>query len=78
MSERDWTPTDRADAADDQRRREWWKLSTDHDTDQSFCGRCGEPCDSANVEAFEISGEAVCDDCAEEIFEDNGQFGAGA
>jgi hypothetical protein len=25
MSERDWTPTDAADAADDARARQWWK-----------------------------------------------------
>lgn len=43
------------------------------------CARCGEDEEfSPNVEAFEISGELVCDDCAEEIFEDNGQFGVGA
>lgn len=34
--------------------------------------------DEANVEAFELSGELVCDDCAEAIFEDNSQFGVGA
>lgn len=43
-----------------------------------FCERCGEEDISPNVEAFELSGETVCDDCAEEIFEDNSQFGMGA
>jgi hypothetical protein len=42
------------------------------------CQRCGEECEGANVEAFELSGELVCDDCAEAIFEDNSQFGVGA
>lgn len=47
----------------------------------SQCPCCGEDYAedfSPNVEAFEICGEAVCDDCAEQVFEDNGQFGAGA
>jgi formylmethanofuran dehydrogenase subunit E len=44
------------------------------------CASCGEDFAhfSPNVEAFEISGEIVCDDCAEAIFEDNSQFGMGA
>lgn len=33
---------------------------------------------SPNVEAFELSGEIVCDECAEEVFEECGQFGVGA
>lgn len=53
---------------------------------KDFCGRC-EKCNSSsdpeehfspNVEAFEVSGEIVCDECAEEIFEENSQFGVGA
>jgi len=42
------------------------------------CERCGADDISPNVEAYELSGECVCDDCAEEIFEDNSQFGVGA
>lgn len=48
-------------------------------TPPAHCERCGEEMeDSPNVEAFELSGQVVCDDCAEEIFEDNSQFGVGA
>jgi len=37
----------------------------DHDTDQSFCPECGEPCDTGpSVEAFEELGEVMCGDCA--------------
>lgn len=45
------------------------------------CERCGEdfgPDFSPNVEAFEMAAEVVCDECADEIFEANSQFGAGA
>ena len=42
------------------------------------CEVCGEEDISPNVEAFELSGEVVCDDCAEEIIADNGQFGMGS
>ena len=42
------------------------------------CETCGEDDFSPNIEAFEISGQIVCDECAEEIFEQNGQFGVGA
>ena len=42
------------------------------------CHRCEETDFSPNIEAFEISGQIVCDECAEEIFEENGQFGVGA
>lgn len=42
------------------------------------CEICGEEEFSPNIEAWEISGKLVCDECAEEIFEDNGQFGVGA
>ena len=45
------------------------------------CAGCGEMLSeelSPNIEAFEISGQILCDDCSEEVFEDNGQFGAGA
>lgn len=42
------------------------------------CAHCGEDEFSPNVEAFELSGEVVCDDCAEQVFEDNGQLGVGA
>jgi len=42
------------------------------------CPRCGEEDCSPNMEAFEISGEVMCDECAEDVFEDSGQFGVGA
>ena len=45
------------------------------------CEICGEDMTDAgiaNIEAYEISGKIVCDDCADEIFEENGQFGVGA
>lgn len=42
------------------------------------CSRCDNDDFSPNIEAFEISGEIVCDECAEEIFEENSQFGVGA
>lgn len=45
------------------------------------CEHCGSSWDydfQPNVEAFEICGEIVCDECAEAVFEDNGQFGVGA
>jgi formylmethanofuran dehydrogenase subunit E len=45
---------------------------------QKGCHTCGEENISPNIEAFEISGKIVCDECADEIFEDNSQFGAGA
>ena len=48
---------------------------------QPCCPKCGEMFSeelSPNIEAFEISGSVVCDDCAEEIFEENSQFGVGA
>jgi len=42
------------------------------------CNRCGEEDFSPVVEAFELSGELVCEVCADEIFEENSQFGMGA
>lgn len=42
------------------------------------CQDCGEHDFSPNIEAFEISGRIVCDECAEEIFQQNSQFGVGA
>lgn len=50
------------------------------------CGRCDkhnsspytEDHLSPNVKAYELSAEIVCDECAEEIFEENSQFGVGA
>jgi len=34
------------------------------------CERCGEADISPNIEAYELSGECVCDECAEHIFEE--------
>lgn len=45
------------------------------------CEDCGESWDDMgmpNIEAFELSGKLVCDECAEGVFEDNSQFGVGA
>lgn len=46
------------------------------------CGCDGEDFGSVNVEAFELTGELYCEDCAataiETWREDNGQFGVGA
>lgn len=42
------------------------------------CHRCGGTDFSPNIEAFEICGQLTCDECAEEIFEENSQFGVGA
>jgi hypothetical protein len=46
------------------------------------CGATGDEFPSPNVEAFEVIGELICDECADAALErwaeDNGQFGAGA
>ncbi len=47
-------------------------------TYDEVCDDCGE-CDiDPNVEAFELCGRILCADCAEAVFEENSQFGAGA
>lgn len=33
------------------------------------CGVCGEEFASPNIEAFELTGELYCDDCADAVFE---------
>ena len=50
------------------------------DCPDHLCEMCGEEMDASdvNVEAFELSGQVVCDECADDIFEANSQFGAGA
>lgn len=46
------------------------------------CGAQGDDFGSVNVEAFELTGELYCEECADEAIErwaeDNGQFGVGA
>jgi hypothetical protein len=42
------------------------------------CEDCGEADCQPNVEAFELSGKILCDECASQVFEDNSQFGVGA
>ena len=42
------------------------------------CERCEAEDISPVVEAFELSGQIVCEDCAEEVFQENSQFGVGA
>lgn len=44
----------------------------DGSSDIAGCDRCGEGDISPNVEAYELSGEIVCNDCAEQIFRENG------
>lgn len=39
------------------------------------CYLCGETNFSPNIEAFEICGELTCNECADEVFEKNSQFG---
>ncbi len=41
--------------------------------DDAHCQRCKESIDEANVEAFELTGELLCDECAEIAFEDYAQ-----
>lgn len=41
------------------------------------CERCLEEDIDINVEAFEMTGETVCDICAEEVLFENGPFGLG-
>ena len=55
-------------------------LEPDDPTEDAECEVCGEPmsADDINVEAFEFSGQILCCGCAEDLFEANGQFGAGA
>lgn len=42
------------------------------------CERCEEEDISPVVEAFELSGQVVCEDCAQEVFDENSQFGVGS
>jgi hypothetical protein len=44
-------------------------LPSDDATGQHFCPECCEPCDGPNVEAYELTGEVVCDDCAALLME---------
>lgn len=47
----------------------------------SVCARCdcgGDDFGSVNVEAFELTGELYCEECAPEVIEEHGQFGVGA
>lgn len=47
-------------------------------SENAQCETCGEDDFSPNIEAWEISGKIVCDECAQEIFEANSQFGVGS
>lgn len=51
----------------------------DHDI-LIVCARCESAVyqDEVSVEAFELCGDIVCPGCAEEVFQENGQFGVGA
>jgi hypothetical protein len=46
--------------------------------DSALCEFCGDEIADANVEAFELTGQLLCDECADGVFEDIGQFGVGA
>lgn len=35
------------------------------------CERCGEPIEDASVEAFELTGQCLCEGCADEAFEEH-------
>ncbi len=39
-----------------------------NDDEEDLCERCGESVEAINVEAFELSGQVVCEDCADEVF----------
>jgi hypothetical protein len=62
------------------------KMSALSGEGKDCCQRCDKHNSSSdpedhftpNVEAFELSGEIVCDECADEIFEECSQFGLGA
>jgi len=45
---------------------------------KAFCSKCENDDFIPNIECFEVTGEIVCDDCAEEVFHDHSQFGVGA
>jgi hypothetical protein len=42
------------------------------------CVYCGETDISPSVECWEMYDEVICEDCADQAHEDNGQFGVGA
>jgi hypothetical protein len=44
----------------------------DEATGAHYCPMCGEPEADVSVEAFEVFGEAMCPDCAVQLFEDSG------
>ena len=49
--------------------------------DEPTCSICGEDLEadcSPSLEAFEIVGDLVCDDCVEDVLQDHSQFGVGA
>ncbi len=39
----------------------------------SECGAQGDDFPAANIEVFELTGELVCDDCADSVFERLGE-----
>ncbi len=63
-------------------RQSYYRTATKmHAVMGSECEHCGASWDydqQPNVEAFELSAKLVCGECAEAVFEDNGQFGVGA
>lgn len=75
MIERDWTPTDAAEAADDQRDREWWKrdpYAGESDPDEMFiCEVCGEHRSESDMDSQILAShptfKCVCSDCADPI-----------
>ena len=46
-------------------------IECDDEPPDAFCEDCGDPMDASeiNVEAFEMTGHVLCEDCAQEAFE---------
>ena len=67
-------------AAVKQERLETWKDEQQAKKlkEAECCEGCGDNDFSPNIEVFEISGKLLCDECADEVFEENSQFGVGA
>ena len=42
-----------------------------HDTDQSFCPECGQPCDEIHGAAFRFLDLMVCEPCGEEALDND-------
>ena len=50
-------------------------------TDEATCALCDDPLGddyTPNVEAYKLTGDLICDFCAEDVVLDHSQFGVGA